>query len=325
MALTKCKECGNEVSSKAETCPKCGARVSARPKSFTSLAGIAVVGTVGLVSLYSIFSPSRPTLQTPQQIPATSKQDEAVQVTPAPPSLDVLTSDFDARLHQLDWQSARDAAEEIVLYYPQSEAGRKAAAALPEIDAQIIAAVQKAAIEERMRRKRLLSSLQRSRDNVEGVTFYYAPETPLHAVANYWALYIGAPDHGVAYLRFRFMYTGETWLFIQGMTLNVDGQKLPDAPLNYFAVKRDNGAESVWEWYDEPVDEKSLGFFGTLAKSQKTVIRYEGTQYSKDRILSNAEKRGMRKVLDVYRALLNGAWLSQPCPLPKERLGNFTG
>lgn len=31
MALIKCKECGNEVSSKAEACPKCGAKVARKP------------------------------------------------------------------------------------------------------------------------------------------------------------------------------------------------------------------------------------------------------------------------------------------------------
>jgi ribosomal protein S27AE len=31
MSLIKCKECGNEVSSKAKSCPKCGAQVARKP------------------------------------------------------------------------------------------------------------------------------------------------------------------------------------------------------------------------------------------------------------------------------------------------------
>jgi hypothetical protein len=31
MALIKCKECENEVSSKAKSCPKCGAQVARKP------------------------------------------------------------------------------------------------------------------------------------------------------------------------------------------------------------------------------------------------------------------------------------------------------
>ena len=46
MALTNCKECGAEVSTKAEACPKCGAK---RPKS-TSI-GTWIIGGIFLVIL----------------------------------------------------------------------------------------------------------------------------------------------------------------------------------------------------------------------------------------------------------------------------------
>ncbi len=53
MALIKCAECGNEVSTTATTCPKCGAKV-VLPKKPTSLAtkliaallGVAVIGGI---------------------------------------------------------------------------------------------------------------------------------------------------------------------------------------------------------------------------------------------------------------------------------------
>jgi len=37
MALTKCKECGNEVSTKADSCPKCGAKTPKKTSLFTWL------------------------------------------------------------------------------------------------------------------------------------------------------------------------------------------------------------------------------------------------------------------------------------------------
>ncbi len=44
MALKKCKECGNEVSTKAEACPSCGAPVKAKEMGcFSSLLVIIVV------------------------------------------------------------------------------------------------------------------------------------------------------------------------------------------------------------------------------------------------------------------------------------------
>jgi hypothetical protein len=41
MALIKCKECGNEVSSTAKTCPQCGAQVARKP--IGCLAGFVVI------------------------------------------------------------------------------------------------------------------------------------------------------------------------------------------------------------------------------------------------------------------------------------------
>ncbi len=81
MALIKCKECGNEVSSKAETCPICGARISAKPMGCGSLIGVVFLGVIILASLSSIFSSSTPPPppDTPQQAAAKKKQDEAVQ------------------------------------------------------------------------------------------------------------------------------------------------------------------------------------------------------------------------------------------------------
>lgn len=54
MALIRCKECGNEVSSKAETCPKCGARVKRKSLGCASLIGVlllfsVIIGVIGSI------------------------------------------------------------------------------------------------------------------------------------------------------------------------------------------------------------------------------------------------------------------------------------
>lgn len=50
MSLIKCNECGNEVSTEAKTCPKCGVKVKKPTSSATKLAvillGIAFVGAI---------------------------------------------------------------------------------------------------------------------------------------------------------------------------------------------------------------------------------------------------------------------------------------
>jgi hypothetical protein len=82
MALIKCKECGTEVSSKAETCPKCGALVSAKPMGCGTLIGVIFLGGV-IISVYSsIFSSG--TGSNTSSPPISSPSAPIVQTAPTP-------------------------------------------------------------------------------------------------------------------------------------------------------------------------------------------------------------------------------------------------
>lgn len=78
MALIACKECGTEISSKAETCPKCGVKTASKSIGCGGWVLIFIVGGV----LYSAFSTNRPT-DTTSSIP-TSSPPIAASPTPAP-------------------------------------------------------------------------------------------------------------------------------------------------------------------------------------------------------------------------------------------------
>lgn len=56
MALIKCKECKTEVSSKAEICPKCGARVASKRMGCGSLIGISILVIIIAAALANIKS-----------------------------------------------------------------------------------------------------------------------------------------------------------------------------------------------------------------------------------------------------------------------------
>lgn len=59
MALLKCYECGNDVSSEAKSCPKCGAKVKSPKKpSSTSFGNIIIGVVVGVVLVGLIIIPS---------------------------------------------------------------------------------------------------------------------------------------------------------------------------------------------------------------------------------------------------------------------------
>lgn len=54
MALISCKECGSEVSSKAETCPKCGVRVLAEPIGCGMTIGVVVASVIIIPVILSV-------------------------------------------------------------------------------------------------------------------------------------------------------------------------------------------------------------------------------------------------------------------------------
>lgn len=88
MELIKCKECESEVSSKAETCPKCGARVASTAMGCGTLIGGIVLGVVIILAFSSILSSTsdtKPTAitasrpETPEQAAVRKQKDAAVQ------------------------------------------------------------------------------------------------------------------------------------------------------------------------------------------------------------------------------------------------------
>lgn len=58
MALIKCKECGNDVSTKAEACPKCGAKVTTQNVGCGTVFGALFLGVIIIGVLGSVFNSS---------------------------------------------------------------------------------------------------------------------------------------------------------------------------------------------------------------------------------------------------------------------------
>ena len=61
MAIINCKECGQEISSKAENCPKCGNPINEKPKEgcFLQTLNIGCVVSliiIGMIVLFAMLS-----------------------------------------------------------------------------------------------------------------------------------------------------------------------------------------------------------------------------------------------------------------------------
>ncbi|WP_304015787.1 hypothetical protein [Nonlabens dokdonensis] len=144
---------------------------------------------------------------------------------------------------------------------------------------------------------KILKSFKKKEDEFEGTAFYRDSRTPYYTNVNFIYPYIGQKGNSY-WLRLRFQYASEDWLFIKNGILLIDGDK--------FTIngnwKRDNNS-NIWEWLDTQVGTNERVMLDRIANSKVAKIRYEGTQYYKDRTITSKEKSIIRKTLEVYDSL----------------------
>lgn len=91
MALVKCKECGSEISTKAESCPKCGAKIKKKGMGCGSLLVIVILAFI----VIAMITPSTPTST------SSSAGEAAPSTAPAPREV-VSNSSWDASVRQVE-------------------------------------------------------------------------------------------------------------------------------------------------------------------------------------------------------------------------------
>lgn len=146
----------------------------------------------------------------------------------------------------------------------------------------------------REKAERHLKSFKKNEDDFEGNAFYRDPRTPYYTNVNFIYPYIGQ-NKDRYWLRLKFQYASDDWLFINKGILLVDGEK--------FTVtgnwKRDNNS-GIWEWLDISVGDTERLILKKIANSKSAKIRYVGTQYHNDRAITQKEKSIIKKTLKIY-------------------------
>jgi hypothetical protein len=153
--------------------------------------------------------------------------------------------------------------------------------------------------------QKALQAMRKVEDKVQSVTFYYDKGSPqyINTRSEMW-LYIAKAQGAQPELRLKITYVADDWLFIERFFFKTDKGTLELNPGSAFALKRDNEAGKVWEWYDAPVGPDELKVISAIVNSKETVMRYEGQQYNKDRTLSAAEKQRLVSVIEASTALV---------------------
>lgn len=153
-----------------------------------------------------------------------------------------------------------------------------------------------------LKKDKVLSSLKKTHDKVQGITWYEASTKPKYANSRSYVLpYIGVQGDNV-WMRLDFHYTGDDWLFFTNLTIMVDGQKYYKT-YSYNAVNRDNAYGDVWEYVDIEPTESDIEMLRAIANSEETIVRFQGSNYHKDVTIKEKDKKAILEVLEAYEYL----------------------
>ncbi len=153
------------------------------------------------------------------------------------------------------------------------------------------------------RRTELLALFVPERDDVRDLTWYTPSSAPKY-VNDRCAIYpyLSKTDSGTVSLRLKVVYTGDNWLFLSRVIFDIDGQNnlLSYAQGDYY---RDNAWGDVWEVIDKEANETDKNLLRSVANSEKTIIRFQGSLYHYDMTVSQAEKKAIQDTLELAEYL----------------------
>lgn len=148
-----------------------------------------------------------------------------------------------------------------------------------------------------------LSNLRLSHDKLEDI-FFLSPRDE-YSSNNSDALalmpYVGVRG-SEAWLRFKVYYKSSSWLFVGRFLVKAD-----DFRREFKSVKfdRDHSSGSIWEWYDRPALSSDIELLGKVVGSDDAVVRFYGSKYYADRVITSKQKEKIGSVLSVYEVFKN--------------------
>ena len=112
-------------------------------------------------------------------------------------------------------------------------------------------------------------------------------------------------------LRLSIYYSGDRWLFIHGYTFVVDGRRYRVPVANYEDVRRRvqprGGITEQWAggvaFRGPPMPIVCLEVVEALANCKRASVRYQGSEGSFDRVITQAELQAIRDMLAVWEVL----------------------
>lgn len=145
---------------------------------------------------------------------------------------------------------------------------------------------------------KLLLGLDIRKDEMENAYFVSSYSRNSFWIGNDIRLYVNLKDT-VPYLRFTARYRGQYWLFVNSFKVAADDYRWQSPP---YAFNR-RVASGVEEWIDIPATPNEIAWTQKLARAQKAVVRFQGSEHNKDVELTPEQKDGIAKVLRIYKLM----------------------
>lgn len=146
----------------------------------------------------------------------------------------------------------------------------------------------------------LFGMLRTDFDEVEKVSIHSSKFSPESRAVSSLYLKIREEPKKKPELFVQIQYFADDWLFVKDYTLSIDGEKKLLKPEE--KMFRDNSRGSVWEWQTISVNDDLLKTLKLVAESKKTILRYNGSDFYKDRTVSEEEKTLLTIMLSTYDA-----------------------
>ncbi len=150
--------------------------------------------------------------------------------------------------------------------------------------------------------KLALSNMRIEKDEFNQTAEYRDKTSPQYASQN--GFFLTITDHPTLgkYFTLQIQYSGSDWLFINKYIIKADDQTFTLTPSE---VHRDN-TNYVWEWSYFHNDDEFIPMVKAIIDAKDVKIRYQGSQYYKDRTITSTEKQALQHVLDAMVALKMG-------------------
>jgi len=148
--------------------------------------------------------------------------------------------------------------------------------------------------------KKLKSLFIVKKDEFDSHAWIKPKSKPAYINRNGFYCYFAQNSNGsVDNFRFVGQYAADEWLFIKKLTFNIDGENY-----EYFPDNIDSDHETtIWEWYDDQITPTTLNIIEKISKAKNVKVRFTGSQYYDDKIMSQSNIKSIKNTFEYYKAL----------------------